>query len=178
MPRSARTGDKPLSAAVRAAACGEIADALQVLWAQSRPGDEAVHQVRKDLKKARAALRLLRDAVGEAAYSRENIELRDAARPLSALRDAVVGLELARELIAKEKSPARRAMLQELRRKLHADRLQSREGRDARRDRAGARARRAARRVLARAARGPGGVARGLRTRLPQGAQGAQQGAR
>jgi CHAD domain-containing protein len=112
---------------VRAAACGEIADALQVLWAQSRPGDEAVHQVRKDLKKARAALRLLRDAVGEAAYSRENIELRDAARPLSALRDAVVGLELARELIAKEKSPARRAMLQELRRKLHADRLQSRE---------------------------------------------------
>ena len=127
MPRSAKSSAKPLSAAVRAAACGEIADALQVLWTQGRPRDEAVHQVRKDLKKARAALRLLRDAVGEAAYSRENIELRDAARPLSALRDATVGLEVARELIAKEKNPARRAKLLELRRRLHAERLQSRE---------------------------------------------------
>ncbi len=127
MPRSARTAAKPLSAAVRAAACGEIADALQLLWTQGRPGDDAVHQVRKDLKKARAALRLLRDAVGEAAYSRENTELRDAARRLSALRDATVGLEVTRELLAKEKNPARRAKLLELRRRLHAELLQSRE---------------------------------------------------
>ena len=127
MPRSARASAKPLSAAVCAAACGEIADALQTLWAQRRPGDEAVHQVRKDLKKARAALRLLRDAVGEAAYSRENTELRDAARPLSGLRDATVGLEIARELLAKEKKPARRAILLDLRRALHAERVESRE---------------------------------------------------
>ena len=57
------------SAAVRAAMCDEIADALQALWQRSRPSDEAMHRVRKDLKRARAALRLLREVVGEAAYA-------------------------------------------------------------------------------------------------------------
>jgi CHAD domain-containing protein len=118
---------KPISAAVRAAMCDEIADALQALWQRSRPSDEAMHRVRKDLKRARAALRLLREAVGEAAYAHENLELRDAARPLASVRDATVALEAVRELLESEQKTARRAQLLELRRALHAERRSARE---------------------------------------------------
>jgi len=60
-------GTKPSSRAseVRAALCNEIAAALQAVWEHRRPGDATVHEVRKDLKRARAALRLLREAVGD-----------------------------------------------------------------------------------------------------------------
>ncbi len=52
--------------------------------------DEEVHDARKDLQKARAALRLLRVTLGERVYRRENAALRDAARTLNAARDAKV----------------------------------------------------------------------------------------
>jgi len=110
------------AAAVRGALCDEIAGALQALWERRRPSDEAMHRVRKDLKRARAALRLLRDAVGDAAYARENLELRDAARPLSGVRDATVALEVVRELLGRENKPSRRAKLLELRRQLREER--------------------------------------------------------
>ena len=116
-----------LSAEVRGALCNEIADALQALWQRRRPSDQALHQVRKDLKRARAALRLLREAVGEAAYTHENLELRDAARRLARVRDATVALEIVRELLDSESQPARRAKLIELRRELNAERLYARE---------------------------------------------------
>src|SRR5687767_2710807 len=48
--------------------------------------DEAVHRARKTLKRARANLRVLRPVMGERAYARENAALRDAARPLGAIR--------------------------------------------------------------------------------------------
>jgi len=117
---------KPNSGAVRGALCDEIAGALQALWERRPPNDAAMHQVRKDLKRARAALRLLRDTVGDAAYSQENVELRDAARPLSGVRDAAVGLEVVRELLEREKKPARRAMLLEVRRTLREERSRAR----------------------------------------------------
>ncbi|HVW45851.1 MAG TPA: CHAD domain-containing protein, partial [Solirubrobacterales bacterium] len=53
---------------------------------------EAIHGARKDLKKARSALRLVREELGEKTFDRENQELRDAARLLSASRDAEVKL--------------------------------------------------------------------------------------
>ncbi len=52
--------------------------------------DEQVHAARKDLKRGRATLRLLRRSLGCAAYRRENRQLRDTARCLSALRDPAV----------------------------------------------------------------------------------------
>ncbi len=51
---------------------------------------EAIHGARKDLKKARAALRLVRDDLGGKTFKRENRALRDAGRALSASRDAEV----------------------------------------------------------------------------------------
>jgi CHAD domain-containing protein len=46
-----------------------------------------VHGARKQLKRARATLRLLHPAIGDDAYRRENVAARDAARPLSRARD-------------------------------------------------------------------------------------------
>jgi CHAD domain-containing protein len=62
-------------------------DALQKLSVR-HSSDESIHSVRKDLKKARAALRLLRKGLGEAVYKDENAALRDTGRLLAPLRDA------------------------------------------------------------------------------------------
>ena len=53
----------------------------------SDQGDEAVHIARKATKRIRAALRLLRGSLGPGKYHRENRGVRDAARPLTAIRD-------------------------------------------------------------------------------------------
>jgi CHAD domain-containing protein len=51
------------------------------------------------LKNARANLRLLRDAVGRDVYARENAALRDAARPLSQVRDSKVMVDAVHALL-------------------------------------------------------------------------------
>jgi len=53
----------------------------------SDQSDEAVHTARKATKRIRAALRLLRGSLGPGKYHRENRGVRDAARPLTAIRD-------------------------------------------------------------------------------------------
>jgi hypothetical protein len=57
--------------------------------ADSGPTDDAIHATRKTLKRARAALRLLRAGIGDAVYRDTNRQLRDTARPLTEVRDAV-----------------------------------------------------------------------------------------
>jgi CHAD domain-containing protein len=72
--------------------CDQITEAIESLQGQRVSGTD-IHSARKSIKKARATLRLLRDGMSEAAYRRENVALRDAARPLSAVRDARVLVE-------------------------------------------------------------------------------------
>jgi CHAD domain-containing protein len=55
--------------------------------------DEAVHEARKCFKKVRAVLRLVRPAIGEAAFRAENTCFRDAGRPLTEVRDAKILVE-------------------------------------------------------------------------------------
>jgi CHAD domain-containing protein len=55
--------------------------------------DEAVHDARKRFKKIRAAVRLVRDEVGEDVYKHSNVTMRDAGRRFSALRDSQVLIE-------------------------------------------------------------------------------------
>jgi len=52
--------------------------------------DATVHDVRRELKRARATLRLLRKSIGGPAYRRDNWAIRDVARLLTPLRDAKV----------------------------------------------------------------------------------------
>jgi CHAD domain-containing protein len=65
----------------------------------------SVHEARKDLKKLRSVLRLVRDELGDDVYRRENVRHRDAGRLLSGARDAEVKLETLSGLI--ERFPER-----------------------------------------------------------------------
>jgi CHAD domain-containing protein len=83
-----RRDERPPDAVVRIAG-GRLDDALEQL--RERLEDDpaaAIHEARKDLKKARSLLRLVRDRIGEEAYRRESDRLRDAGRMLSGSRDA------------------------------------------------------------------------------------------
>jgi CHAD domain-containing protein len=63
------------------------------------PRDEAVHEARKSLKRIRAVLRLIRPEIGEKLYRRENSCFRDAARPLTEVRDARILVETLDKLV-------------------------------------------------------------------------------
>ena len=73
---------------------GRIDNALDELrgTSDSTP-EEAVHETRKDLKKLRALLRMMRAELGENTFARENACFRDAARELAGTRDSDVMLE-------------------------------------------------------------------------------------
>ena len=70
-----------------------ISCALRALDGRAPLADKAVHDARKELKRARATLKLIRDGIGERAYRRDNDALRSAARPLTHVRDAKVMLD-------------------------------------------------------------------------------------
>lgn len=88
--------DEDAATGVRRAIAGRLDKAAERLREASEAGAdgdalaEAIHGARKDLKKARAALRLVREDLGKKTFKRENRALRDAARTLSASRDAEV----------------------------------------------------------------------------------------
>jgi CYTH domain-containing protein/CHAD domain-containing protein len=93
--------DEGAAAGIRRAILGRLEKAAERLR-EPNDGDaliESIHGARKDLKKARAALRLIREELGEKTFKRENRELRDAARLLSASRDAEVKLETLAALV-------------------------------------------------------------------------------
>jgi CHAD domain-containing protein len=88
-----KRGEKPAKVVVRIAR-GRLDDALEHL--HDGLGDNvavAVHETRKDLKKTRAVLRLIREGIGEETYRRENSRFRDAGRALAGSRDAEAKVE-------------------------------------------------------------------------------------
>lgn len=62
---------------------------------------EAVHDVRKRMKKIRAVIRLLRSNFGKKLYQKENGFYRDVARKLSTIRDTTSTLQIAENVIKK-----------------------------------------------------------------------------
>ena len=75
---------------VRRIALGRVEHALEQLREQPDGEKAAVHTARKDLKKLRWLLRLVRSELDESTYSAENERYRDAGRLLSGARDAEV----------------------------------------------------------------------------------------
>jgi CHAD domain-containing protein len=77
----------------------EVEKALDHLGAKVKPRQrdawesDAVHEVRKCFKRVRAALRLVREDLGDDVYHEENWCFRDAARPLTEVRDAKMLVE-------------------------------------------------------------------------------------
>lgn len=94
---------------------------------KKRVTDANIHDARKQLKKSRAALRLLRNAIGEIAYRRENTALRDAARPLGVARDSRV-LSVALDDLVERFDPAIRSLkLDKFRRVLRQEQTSTRQ---------------------------------------------------
>jgi len=103
----------------------QITKAIEALESGS-PSDEVVHDARKQLKRARATLRLLRDAMGDRTYRRENEALRDAARPLSVIRDSKVLLDTLNRLVARFRASDELPPTDDLRRVLRRQRAAAR----------------------------------------------------
>lgn len=85
--------------ALRAAVREQLDDAVRRL--RDDRGDDpakAVHEARKDLKKARSLLRLARPGLPRSVSRRENTALRDVGRSLSGARDADVLAETVADL--------------------------------------------------------------------------------
>lgn len=111
MPAQNIRPDRSATGAVREAALRHAENAARALDS-SRPSALNVHHARKEIKKSRAALRLLRAAMALATYRREDAALRSAARALNAARDARVllrtleSLRRRRVVLGKDKAAA------------------------------------------------------------------------
>ena len=68
-------------------------EAAELLEKYELDRGRAIHQGRKDLKKLRAALRLIRDHADEEFIPAESVRLRDAGRLLATVRDADVKVQ-------------------------------------------------------------------------------------
>src|SRR5262245_8391530 len=81
--------DEPAMRGARRVLLAHIDRAIRTLRQRSLAA-KPVHEVRKEMKRTRAGLRLLRVALGETSYRRLNRSVRDAARALTPIRDAKV----------------------------------------------------------------------------------------
>jgi len=76
----------------------QIEGAIAVAKDEVKTDDTPVHEMRKHLKKARAALRLVRKEIGRGLFQEQNRCLRDVGRLTSDIRDAEVRLQTVRQL--------------------------------------------------------------------------------
>ncbi|GEP43498.1 CHAD domain-containing protein [Brevifollis gellanilyticus] len=76
----------------------------EMLTLDERGSDTAVHEARKHLKRVRALIRLIRPAMGDAFYKRENAALRETAQRMASIRDAHVRVQTIQKLIARSRS--------------------------------------------------------------------------
>jgi CHAD domain-containing protein len=85
---------EPDGAGLKRVLTSQVDDAIAQLRgdAGSQPA-EAIHEARKDVKKIRSALRLVRHEIGDETWRRENDHYRDVARSLSGFRDAEILVE-------------------------------------------------------------------------------------
>jgi CHAD domain-containing protein len=72
--------------------------ALAIATGKKQGRDTPVHETRKHIKKARAALRLVRKEIGRGLFKRQDHCLRNVARLISEIRDAEVRLQTVRQL--------------------------------------------------------------------------------
>jgi CHAD domain-containing protein len=85
---------EPVGPGMKRVIAVQVDDAIAQLRGEagSEPAD-AIHEARKDMKKIRSALRLVRDTLGDGVWRRENEHYRDIAKQLSSHRDAEILVE-------------------------------------------------------------------------------------
>jgi CHAD domain-containing protein len=112
---------EPVGPGIRRVLKAQVDDAVEQLRGEAgNEPPEAIHEARKDMKKIRSALRLVRDAIGDDAWRRENDHYRDVARKLSSHRDAEILVE-ALDGLRERFGPAARERSEALRKQLDAE---------------------------------------------------------
>jgi CHAD domain-containing protein len=76
----------------------QIEGAIAVAKGEAKTHDTPVHEMRKHLKKTRAALRLVRKEIGRGLFREQDCALRDVGRLTSDIRDAEVRSQTVRQL--------------------------------------------------------------------------------
>src|SRR3954451_17411627 len=90
--------DEALAESIRRICRTQITRGIEIANGTRETDDTPVHEIRKHLKKARAALRLVRKEIGRTLFREQDHWLRDVARLVSEVRDAEVRLQTVREL--------------------------------------------------------------------------------
>src|SRR6476659_938000 len=90
--------DENLGDGIRRICCEQIEGALAASTKEQNDEGSPVHETRKHLKKARAALRLVSGEVERDRFRRENRRLRNVGRLVSEIRDAEVRLQTVKQL--------------------------------------------------------------------------------
>jgi CHAD domain-containing protein len=104
----------------------QVEAASDCLRSKRRISDERVHESRKHNKRARAALRLFRCSLPRARFERINVTLRDAAHPLTEIRDTKVLLDTLASLREDIGDAANHTSMNALRRELETARAKTR----------------------------------------------------
>jgi CHAD domain-containing protein len=99
--------DESLADNIRRICRTQIAAAISVAAGTRHTHDTPVHETRKHLKKARAALRLVRKEIGRTLFRQQDQWLRVVGRLVSEVRDAEVRLDTVRELQSLRKTRGR-----------------------------------------------------------------------
>ncbi|MHB8235476.1 MAG: CHAD domain-containing protein [Solirubrobacteraceae bacterium] len=119
--RFALLGDERVGEGLRRMALGQLELAIESLDGRDATlsPQERVHEARKALKRLRALLRLVKNDIGEQAYSRESAVVRSTGKRLSQARDAEVLLQTLDDLTERQpKELGRRRGVQRLRARL------------------------------------------------------------
>jgi CHAD domain-containing protein len=90
--------NQTLGANLRRICRKQVKGALEMVRGEREANDTPVHETRKHLKKARAALQMVADEIGRSRYKKQDHCFRDVARLISDVRDAEVRLQTVREL--------------------------------------------------------------------------------
>jgi CHAD domain-containing protein len=90
--------DESLGDGLRRICRKQVELALEIAKGETETDDTPVHETRTHLKKARAALRLVKKEIGRGLFKRQDHCLRNVGRLISEIRDAEVRLETVRQL--------------------------------------------------------------------------------
>src|SRR5436309_6371426 len=90
--------NQTLGANLRRICRKQVDAALEIMRGEREANDTPVHETRKHLKKARAALQMVADEIGRPHYKKQDHCFRDVARLISDVRDAEVRLQTVRQL--------------------------------------------------------------------------------
>ena len=90
--------NQDLDANLRRICRKQVENALEIVRGEKEANDTPVHETRKHLKKARAALQIASGELGRARFKEQDHRFRDIARLISDVRDAEVRLQTVRQL--------------------------------------------------------------------------------